>query len=104
MAEVEFMQQRQMAKNRTEQLRVQEKLAKPKAITEVYEAMERKGSEVDQSEIFRGSKVETVIGRKQIMHKHQMKPAAVDDNIQAPTGKISHNSKKKMVEPSQKQQ
>ena len=29
------------------------------------------------------------------MHKHQMKPAAVDDNIQAPTGKISHNSKKK---------
>ena len=38
------------------------------------------------------------------MHKHQMKPAAVDDNIQAPTGKISHNSKKKMVEPSQKQQ
>ena len=38
------------------------------------------------------------------MHKHQMKLAAVDDNIQAPTGKISHNSEKKMVEPSQKQQ
>ena len=38
------------------------------------------------------------------MHKHQMKLAAVDDNIQAPTGKISHNSEKKMEEPSQKQQ
>ena len=63
------MQQR----NRAEQLRVQEKLAKAKARSEVYEAMERKGSEVDQSEIIRGSKVEAVIGQQEIMHKHQVK-------------------------------
>ena len=40
-----------MAKNRAEQLRIQEKLAKGKTRYEVYEAMKRKGSEVDQSEI-----------------------------------------------------
>ena len=51
MAEAEFMQQRQMAENRAEQFRVQEKLAKAKSRSEVYEAMERKGSEVDKSEI-----------------------------------------------------
>ena len=28
------------------------------------------------------------------MHKHQMKPATVDHNISAPTGKISHKSEK----------
>ena len=54
MAEAEFMQQRQMAENWAEQLRVQEKLVKAKARSEVYEAMERKGSEVDKSEIIRG--------------------------------------------------
>ena len=91
MAEAEFMQQRQMAENRAEQLRVQEKLAKAKARSEVYEAMERKGSEVDKSEIIRGSKVETVIGQKEIIYKHQMKSTAADNNIQAPTGKISHH-------------
>ena len=42
MAESEFMQQREMAENRAEQLRVQEKLVKAKARSEVYEAMERK--------------------------------------------------------------
>ena len=51
MAEAEFMQQRQMAENRAEQFRVQEKLAKAKSRSEVYEAIERKGSEVDKSEI-----------------------------------------------------
>ena len=55
MAEAKFMQLRQMAENRAEQLQVQEKLTKVKARSEVYEAMERKGSEVDQSEIIRGS-------------------------------------------------
>ena len=92
-AEAEFMQQRQMAENRAEQLRVQVplfKLGKAKARSEIYEGMERKGSEVDQSEIIRGSNVETVIGQWEIMHKHQVKSIAVDDNIQAPTGKISH--------------
>ena len=44
-----------MAENGAEQLQVQEKLTKVKARSEVYEAMERKGSEVDQSEIIRGS-------------------------------------------------
>ena len=53
MVEAEFMQLRQMAENRDEQLRGQEKLAKAKAGSEVYEAMERKGSKVDQSEIIR---------------------------------------------------
>ena len=42
MAESEFMQQREMAENRAEQLRVQEKLVKAKARSDVYEAMERK--------------------------------------------------------------
>ena len=82
-----------MAENRAEQLRVQFplfKLGKAKARSEIYEGMERKGSEVDQSEIIRGSNVETVIGQQEIMHKHQVKSIAVDDNIQAPTGKISH--------------
>ena len=37
MAEAEFMQQRKMAENRAEQLRVQEELAKAKARSEVYE-------------------------------------------------------------------
>ena len=55
MAEAEFMQQRQMAENWAEQLRVQEKMAK--ARSEVYEAMERKGCEVDKSEIIRKSKL-----------------------------------------------
>ena len=91
MAEVEFMQQRQMAENRTEQLRVQEKLAKAKARSEVYEAMERKGSEVDKSEIITGSKVDTVIRQQEIIHKHHVKSAAADNNIQAPTEKISHH-------------
>ena len=91
MAEVGFMQQRQMAENRAEELRVQEKLTKEKARSEVYEAMDRKGSEVDQSEIIRRSKVEAVIGQQKIMHKHQVKSAAVDDNIQVPTEKISHH-------------
>ena len=54
LAEAEFMQQRQMAQNRAELLRVQEKLVKAKERSEVYEAMERKGSEVDKSEIIRG--------------------------------------------------
>ena len=87
MAEAEVMQQRQMAENRAEQVRVQEKLAKAKARSEVYEAMERKGSEVDQSEIIRGSKVEAVIGQQENMHKHQVKSAAVDDKIKATTEK-----------------
>ena len=89
MVEAEFMQQRQMAENRAEQLRVQEKLAK--ARSEVYEAVERKGSEVDKSEIIRGSKMDTVIGQHEIIHKHQVKSAAADNNIQAPTEKISHH-------------
>ena len=88
MAEVEFMQQSQMAENRTEQLRVQEKLAKAKARSEVYEAMERKGSEVNKSEIITGSKVDTVIRQQEIIHKHHVKSAAADNNIQAPTEKI----------------
>ena len=33
-------------------------------------------------------KVETVIGQQEIIHKHQVKSAAVDNNIKAPTGKI----------------
>ena len=90
-AEAELMQQRQMAENRAEQLRVQEKLEKSKARSEVYEDMERKGPEVDKSEIIRGSKVETVTGQQGIIHKHQVKSAIVDNNIQAPTGKISHH-------------
>ena len=90
-AEAEFMQQRQMAENLAEQFRVQEKLAKAMARSDVYEAMERKRSKVDQSEIIRGSKVETVIGQQEIMHKHQVKSAALDDNIQAPTEKVSHH-------------
>ena len=52
--------------------------------------LEMKGSEFDQSEIIRGSKLKTV-GGQQIMHKHQVKSAAVDDNMQAPTGNISHH-------------
>ena len=80
-----------MAENRAEELRVQEKLTKEKARSEVYEAMDRKGSEVDQSEIIRRSKVEAVIGQQKILHKHQVKSAAVDDNIQVPTEKISHH-------------
>ena len=47
MPEAKFMQQRQMTENWAEQLRVQEKLVEAKARSEVYEAMERKGSEVD---------------------------------------------------------
>ena len=66
-------------------------MAKAKARSEVYEAMERKGSEVDKSEIIRGSKVDTVIGQQEIVHKHQKKSATADNNIQAPTGKISHH-------------
>lgn len=55
--------------------------------------MESKGLEVDQSEIIRGSKVKTFIEQQQIMHKHQVKSSAVDDNIQTPTGKIGHHYK-----------
>ena len=100
MAEAEFMQLRQMTENRAEQLRGQEKLVKAKARSEVYEAMERKGSKDDQSEIIRGSKVKTVIGQQEIIHKHQVKSAAVNNNIQAPTGKISI-AMEKMVQPIQ---
>ena len=39
-AEAEFLQQRQLPKNQAEQLKVQEKLAKAKAISQVYEEME----------------------------------------------------------------
>ena len=95
MVELEFMQQRQMAKNRAEQLRFQEKLAKAKARSEVFETMKRKGSEVDQSEIIRGYKVATVIGQQEIIHKHQVKSASVDNNIQAPTGKIRQHYEKR---------
>ena len=56
MAEAEFMQQRQMAGNQSEQLRVQEKLAKANARSEDYESMERKGSEVDQSKLLEDPK------------------------------------------------
>ena len=42
MVEAEFMEQRQMPKNRAEQLRIQENLAKGKARSEVYKAMKRK--------------------------------------------------------------
>ena len=94
MAEAAFMQQRQMTENRAKQFRVQEKLAKVKARSEVYEDMERKESEVDKSQIIKGSTVETVIRQKEIMDKYQVKSAAVDDNIQAPTGKYSHNYQK----------
>ena len=80
-----------MAENQAEKLRVQEKLTKEKARSEVYEAVEMKGLEVDQSEIIRGSKVKTVVGQQKIMHKHQVKSATVDDNVQAPTGNISHH-------------
>ena len=103
MAEAEFMQQRQMAENRVEQLRVQEMLAKEKARSEVYEAMERKESKFDKSEIIRGSKVDTGIGQQEIVHKHQVKSAAADNNIQAPLEKLV-TTMKKMVGPSQNQQ
>ena len=33
--------------------------------------------------------MEAIIGQQDIMHKHQVISAAVDDNIQAPTEKIS---------------
>ena len=79
-----------MVQNQAKQLSVQGKLAKEKARSEVYETVEMKGSEFDQSEIIRGSKLKTV-GGQQIMHKHQVKSAAVDDNMQAPTGNISHH-------------
>ena len=102
-AEAEFMQQRQMPENRAEQLRVQEKLAKAKARSEVYEAIERKESEFDKSEIIRGSKVDTGIGQQEIVHKHQVKSAAADNNIQAPLEKLV-TTMKKMVGPSQNQQ
>ena len=62
-----------------------------KARSEVYEAMKRKVLEVDQNETIRGCKVETVIEQKEIIHKHQVKLAAVDNNIQAAAGKISHH-------------
>ena len=41
-AEAEFLQQRQLAENKAEQLRVQEKLAKAKARSQVYEEMEER--------------------------------------------------------------
>ena len=66
MAEVEFAQRRQMAEDPTEQIGVQEKLAKAKTRSEVYEAMERKGSEVDQSEIIRGSKWKLLLDSRRL--------------------------------------
>ena len=80
-----------MAENQAKQLSVQEKLAKEKARSEVYETVEMKGLEFDQSEIIRGSKLKTVVEQQEIMHKHQVKLAAVDDNVQVPTGNISHH-------------
>ena len=41
-AEAEFLQQRQLAENKAEQLRVQEKLAKAKARSQVCEEMEER--------------------------------------------------------------
>ena len=41
-AEAEFLQQRQLAENKTEQLRAQEKLGKAKARPQVYEEMEER--------------------------------------------------------------
>ena len=35
--------------------------------------------------------METVIGQQEIIHKHQVKSAAVDDNISEPAGKITHH-------------
>ena len=35
--------------------------------------------------------MDTVIGQHEIIHKHQVKSAAADNNIQAPTEKISHH-------------
>ena len=55
--------------------------------------MERKGLEVDQSEIIISSKVKTFIEQQQVMYKHQVKSSAVDGNIQTPTGKIGHHYK-----------
>ena len=46
--------------------------------------------------------METVIGQQEIIHKHQVKSAAVDDNISEHTGKIT--TVKRMVEQSQDQQ
>ena len=66
MAEVEFMQQRQMTEDPTEQIGVQEKLAKAKTRSEVYEATETKGSEVDQSEIIRGSKWKLLLDSRRL--------------------------------------
>ena len=65
--------------------------------------MEIKGSEVDKSEIIRGFKVDTVIGQQEIIHKHKVKSAAADNNIQAPSEKISHHYEEE-VGPSQNQQ
>ena len=42
MTEAEFIQQRQLAENKAEQLRVQEKLAKAKARSQVYEEMQER--------------------------------------------------------------
>ena len=42
MAEAEFLQQRQLVENKAEKLRVQEKLAKAKARSQVYEEMEER--------------------------------------------------------------
>ena len=66
MAEVEFAQRRQMAEDPTEQIGVQEKLAKAKTRSEVYEATETKGSEVDQSEIIRGSKWKLLLDSRRL--------------------------------------
>ena len=35
--------------------------------------------------------MDTVTGQQEIIHKHQVKSAATDNNIQAPTEKISHH-------------
>ena len=56
----EIFQQRQITENQAEEIRIQERLAKKKARSEVFEAMKRKGFKIDYSEIIRGSKKEGV--------------------------------------------
>ena len=58
--EGEILQQRQITENQAEEIRIQERLAKKKARSEVFEAMKRKRFTIDHSEIIRGSKKEGV--------------------------------------------
>ena len=81
MAEVEFLQKQQIEENKAEQPRVQEKFAKARAKTQVYDEME------DNRSFIRSEKAHAAVGEiKDDLKRHQQSTRSRADDSRRSAG------------------